>query len=249
MLEVTRSMAAPALVLCCALEERGHWRLAGRTAPINGEEEERTAMSTETTTADSARGEAGLDPNTVCTLSADGLEERLAWIRSEILPHAVASERRPDGIAWELEDAPGLAAKLDRLVALERECCSGIDFRHGTSLTAGRRRLEVRGIDPRATAFDTLQADADETRWIGGRLAKAAGLGALLSLLVCCVLPIAAAALLGAAAAAPFASLDDPWKIAGAMLLFGGAAFAWQGRRRALAPARDPTGAPCRPDC
>jgi hypothetical protein len=117
-------------------------------------------MSTDSTKADPERSDASLDPNTVCTLPADGLSERLAWIRSEILPHAVASERRPNGIVWELEDAPGLAAKLDRLVALERDCCSGIDFRHGTSETVGRRRLEVIGIDPGSSAFISLHVDA-----------------------------------------------------------------------------------------
>ena len=206
-------------------------------------------MTTDSTTADPARGEAGLDPLAVCTLSAGGLGERLAWIRSEIMPHAVASERSPDGIAWELEDAPGLAAKLDRLVALERECCSGIVFEHRTSPTVGRRLLEVRGIDPRAAVFATLQPDASDPRRLGGQLAKAAGIGTLLSLLVCCALPIAAAALLGATAAAPFASLDDPWMIAGAAVLFGGTAFAWQVRRRASASAPDRAGAPCGPGC
>ena len=206
-------------------------------------------MSTDSTTVNPARGEASLDPLAVCTLSAEGLGGRLAWIRSEILPHVVASEPRPDGIAWELEDAPGLAAKLDRLVALERECCSGIVFEHRMSPTPGRRLLEVRGIDPHAAVFAGLQVDAGESRRLGGRLAKAAGFGTLLSLLVCCALPIAAAALLGATAAAPFAALDDPWVIAGAAVLCGGTAFAWQGRRCRSALARDRAGAPCGPGC
>jgi hypothetical protein len=187
-------------------------------------------MSTDSTKADPARSDASLDPNTVCTLPADGLSERLAWIRSEILPHAVASERRPNGIVWELEDAPGLAAKLDRLVALERDCCSGIDFRHRTGEETGRRRLEVLGIDPEAAAFIDLQVKGG-AGWSGRRLASAAGFGTVMGLVVCCALPVAAAALFGAAVAAPFASLDEPWIIGGAMGLFGGAAFAWQGRR------------------
>jgi hypothetical protein len=93
----------------------------------------------------------------------------------------------------------------------------------------------VRGVDPEAL-LSTLHVDASEPpRRLGGRIAKAAGTGTLLSLFVCCVLPIAAAAVLGAAVAAPFASLDNPWTIAAAAVLFGGAAFAWQGRRRASA--------------
>jgi hypothetical protein len=153
-----------------------------------------------------------------CTLSSDELNERLARVRSEILPHAVSSERRPDGMAWDLEDVPGLAARLDQLVALESECCSGVVFEHKEG-APGRRRLELRGLA------------ADPPR-LGGRLARAAGLGAGLSLLVCCALPIAAAAIFGAAVAAPFASLDNPWVIASVGLLFGAAALAWQTGRR-----------------
>jgi hypothetical protein len=70
-----------------------------------------------------------------CTLPPDALRERLDWIRSEILPHAVASERLADGVAWELDDVPDLAAKLDRLVELERECCSGMVLRHRPRLS------------------------------------------------------------------------------------------------------------------
>jgi hypothetical protein len=208
-------------------------------------------MSTDSTMADPTRAEPGADPIEGCTLSAGRLHERLAWIRREILPHAVASETLADGIAWEFADAPGLAAKLDQLVALERECCSGIVFQQEHSLAAGRRRLEMRGIDPRVAGFviPTLEVGVSAQRSLGGRLAKAAGFGTLLSLLVCCVLPIVAAALVGASAAAPFASLDDPWMIGGAMVLSGGAAFAWQSRRRASAPVRDRTDVACGPDC
>jgi hypothetical protein len=92
-------------------------------------------MSADSTTSEPARGEGRLDPLAVCTFSPDELTDRLAWIRAEILPHAVACERSSNGVVWELEDAAGLAEKLDRLVALERECCSSIVFAH-----AGRAR-------------------------------------------------------------------------------------------------------------
>ena len=204
-------------------------------------------MTIDSITASHSRDAVGIDPLEVCTLSAGGLEERLAWIRAEILVHAVSRERSPDGITWELEDVPGLTAKLDRLVVLERECCSGIVFEHRPSATARRRVLEVRGIDPRAAVFAALQDPGEPPRLVE-RIAKAAGLGTLLSLLVCCVLPIGAVALLGAAATAPFASLDDPWLIGGSALLFGGGAFAWQSWRRA-ASASTRGAASCGPGC
>jgi hypothetical protein len=92
-----------------------------------------------------------------CTLSTDRLAERLAWIRSQILPHAVRTERLESGVAWELDAAPGLAAKLDRLIELERECCEGIAFERAASPTPGCLRLEVRGVDP-DTALALLEA-------------------------------------------------------------------------------------------
>jgi hypothetical protein len=93
------------------------------------------------------------DPAAICSLSADGLAERIAWIRAEILPHARARERLADGVAFEVDAAPAVVAKLDRWIALERECCAAIAFARVPSAQPGCVRLEVRGIDPDAPAF------------------------------------------------------------------------------------------------
>jgi hypothetical protein len=85
-------------------------------------------------------------------------------------------------------------------------------------------------------------------RRFAGILAKAAGFGTLAGLVVCCVLPVGAAALVGAAAA-PLASLDQPGVIAGVALVFAAAAFAWQTRRHARAPESDPAGSSCGSGC
>lgn len=100
----------------------------------------------------------GLDPEAVCTLPPDGLAERRAWIGREILPHAVETVRLPDGLAVELEAAPGLARSLDQLVELERACCSEIAFRRVESARPDRLRLEIRGVDPDASIFAPLRA-------------------------------------------------------------------------------------------
>lgn len=91
-----------------------------------------------------------------CTLSDDGLGRRLDWIRREILPHAVEAARQPEGLALELEAAPGLAERIDRWIALERECCAGLVFERRASATPGRLRVEIRGIDPDASLFREL---------------------------------------------------------------------------------------------
>lgn len=104
----------------------------------------------------------GRDPAEDCTLSADGMSDRLAWIREQIVPHAIHMVRLDQGLAFELAPVPGLSAKLDRLIELETECCSDIVFERVASATPGRLRLEVRGIDPDAGVFRSLHVPAGE---------------------------------------------------------------------------------------
>jgi len=188
-------------------------------------------MHTATSSRENDTPSTGLDPLEICTLPASDRASRLAWIRDEILPHAISRERIAGGVALELRDAPGLAAKLNRLIELEAECCSSIGFAQRPSSVQGQRRLEVQGVDPNAPILQFPALSEPKKRGVGRRIGRAAGLGTLLSLFVCCVLPIGAAAILGASVAAPLASLDQPWVIAGSGLLFAAAAFIWQGRR------------------
>jgi|GEM_PF-6977733 len=96
------------------------------------------------------------DPADFCTLPPDGLQERLAWIRREILPHVVETLRLASGLAFELAAAPGLEGQLDRLIAKEAECCSGIVLERMESASPGRIRLEIRGVDPDAPLLRSL---------------------------------------------------------------------------------------------
>ena len=77
-------------------------------------------------------------------LPAAERENRAAAIRREILPLVRRRESLADGIAWEFAREPGLRAKLDRFVAFERECCSGLDFEISGS-PGGTLRLSIRG--------------------------------------------------------------------------------------------------------
>jgi hypothetical protein len=170
----------------------------------------------------------------------------MAWIHKEILPHAIEIVRLEGGLSFELASAPGLAASLDRLIELERACCTGIVFERLASTTPSRMRLEIRGIDPDAAVFPSLRAPVQNA---GPRLAKAAGIGVLASLFVCCILQIGAAALLGAAAA-PLTALDGPGPIAAGSLVGGTAAWWWMGRRRTReAAGEDPATTACGPRC
>jgi hypothetical protein len=185
-----------------------------------------------------------LDPARVCTLSPDGLSERLAWIRDEILPHARRTERLPSGLAWELEAAPGLAEKVDRLIALERECCASIRFVRSDASPSGRLRLEVSGIDPDSAVFRALQVGRERPGW--REVAVAGGLGLLVSAIVCCVLPLAAAIVAGGAAATRLAALDEPWVIGlGALPAAAVAGRLLRRRRRAGHPRATGCGPAC----
>jgi hypothetical protein len=176
------------------------------------------------------------DPLEICTLPGDEIAERVTWIRDEILPHATRTVRRSHGLDIELESAPGLGAKLDRLVALERECCAGISFERIDGSKPGQHRLEIRGADPDAAVFRPLLDVAGSEPQAAARAAKAAGIGVLASLFVCCIVPLAAGALIGSAAA-PLAGLDHPAPIAAGALIGGFASWWWLGRRRARTAA------------
>jgi hypothetical protein len=192
---------------------------------------------------------AKLDPAEVCTLSPEGLSERMAWIRDEILPHARRRERLASGLAWELDAGPGLVEKLDHLVALERECCSGIVFERMNGPQPGQLRLEVRGIDPGAPVFRALDVQHEDGDTRGTRLAKAGGLGFLAALVACCALPLVASALVGGAAAASLARLDAPWAIALGTLSVSAAAWWRLGRRAKSRASSDGTNRRCGPAC
>jgi hypothetical protein len=188
-----------------------------------------TSISSSPTTTHPATG-SSLDPAEICSLPPRDLQERLEWIRREILPHAVGSQRTGSGRAIELEAAAGLEWKLERLIEAERECCSGIDFEQVASAIPGRLRLEIRGVDPDAAIFSTLAGvrPSRGPRSPAARFAKAAGIGALGSVFLCCVLPLGAGALVGSTA---LSFLDAPLPIGIGALLGGGAAWWWLGRQ------------------
>jgi hypothetical protein len=135
------------------------------------------------------------------------------------------------------------------LIALERECCGGIVFERTHASVPGRLRLEVRGIDPDAAVFRTLQVQRENDRARRALLAKASGLGVLVSFVVCCVLPLLAAALVGGAAAAPLAVLDQPWVIGLGTLPATAAAWWWLRRRSSGRATGVRRGGACGPGC
>lgn len=169
-----------------------------------------------------------------CSLSPTAFEERIAYVRREISPHALARLRVDDGVAWEFEAQPDMRAKLEEWARLERECCDGVGFEVWQSVDGKRLRFEIRGIDADTRILDrmglaiplageTMDADAQRDdsdvsiRALGGwkPLARRGGIAAVVAVALCCVAPIALVSVAGLAAAAPLLKLDNPIAIAG----------------------------------
>ena len=167
----------------------------------------------------------------VCSLPPEELRKREAMLRRELLPKALRREALQNGWSLDFPATPVLRKALEDLVAFERECCSSLSWnleRRGDDVV----RLRVEGLPPESRFFEGLwgAATAPPAGSELPRIAKAIGLGAGASLLVCCLAPLGLAAVLGGSAVAPLARLDDPVTIAlGAIVL---AICAWLWLRR-----------------
>jgi hypothetical protein len=174
------------------------------------------------------------DVQEICNLSDEDLEARRIEIARGLAPKAHERRDLSGGLVLSFDATPEMRAELDDFVAFERECCPtlGLSVREAS----GALELEIQGIAPGSSIFASVGLTAEPKvsssgRW--QRILSSAGLGTLGALVVCCVLPIGLVALLGAAVAAPFANLDNPWVISSSALVFAGSIWLWQRRREA----------------
>ncbi len=184
------------------------------------------------------------DCSDVCSLPSDALQARISMIRSDYLPQVRRTEELPDGLAWEFDAA--MRAKVDALVALERECCSALDWRVVEASGGEGLKLEVHGIDPRSVrrllGLGGGSSPGKKENVAGGfelgRLAKASGAGLAGSFFVCCVLPgIVFAVFGGTALAVTLTSLDRPIPFALVSVVMAVAAWRFLRRREGLSRA------------
>lgn len=173
----------------------------------------------------------------MCTLSNDQLTSRLAEMRRDILPHIRKTHTLEDGLVLEFRDTPNLKAKVERLVALEQECCAGLRFELQEKPQPEGLKLEIRGIDPQSGTFEQLLAGIENNAQApsqGSRLRRilsSTGIGVAGAFVVFRLLPIGLAALLGASATAYVAKLDNPLLLSVGAIVFGAAAWWFQKRR------------------
>lgn len=100
----------------------------------------------------------------MCSLSADELQDRLAMIRRDILPHVKRTEVLPNGFICEFDQHAEFQSKLEDLVALERTCCGGLTFDLQSLPGANTLRLTVTGADPHSGIFEPFGGPAGPAR-------------------------------------------------------------------------------------
>jgi hypothetical protein len=175
----------------------------------------------------------------VCSLDALSLQERLDFIRREIAPLVVRREFSEGRAAWEFAESPPVRDTLEGLIELERDCCATWRFELDEVPDANRLRLSVEGDGAGSALVEVLgDSDSDEPaaarRKSTGKLGlalRAGGLGFLVSFTVCCILPLAAAAVFGGSVLAVAVYLDTPLAIAIGTLGFGAIAWRMQSKR------------------
>jgi hypothetical protein len=139
-----------------------------------------------------------------------------------------------DGVVLRFDATSEMRSELDEFIAFERGCCPTLGFSvHESSRGLD---LEILGVDPDSELFDGFSSQPETSshatrRWC--RALSSVGLGTVGALTICCVLPMAALALFGAAIAAPLTSLDHPWVISSMALGLAAVLWLWQKRRAA----------------
>lgn len=94
------------------------------------------------------------DPKPIaCTLTAEEMKDRVAAWNKLLTSGLVERERVPGGIRLTAE--VGASAALMQLVALERDCCEGIQF--DTSNDSVTMTADTAGEEVLATMFNPIE--------------------------------------------------------------------------------------------
>lgn len=150
----------------------------------------------------------------ICSLSDAAFRERSQMLRKQLLSSVTATAVSPSGKGIVLTFPASRATRenLEELVAFESGCCGSLTWRvHNDPL-----RLSIEGLSEGSKLLEAVrsrQALEPRARPSLGHLVRALGAGLGLALLVCCILPLAAAALVGGTVAAWLGLLDTPWII------------------------------------
>ena len=95
-----------------------------------------------------------------CTLTGPELAERRNAILNALRKATVRTHRLPNGYAYDFHASAEMPAQLERLVALERQCCEFLNF--NVVETLNTIRLEVTGSPEAVAVIEELFGSADE---------------------------------------------------------------------------------------
>jgi hypothetical protein len=180
--------------------------------------------------------ESGARPiEEICNLPSEERKTRIVGFRRELLPLVKNRRAFANGMNLDFEYSEGLEGKLEELITFERVCCSDLKWELSRP-QENELSLTVSGILPNSPMFETIEDEDIPLRSNSGfsmQLAQSLGLGTTAALILCCVAPMALAAVAGVAIAAPLARLDDPLMIAAGSLALTIPAWFWLRRRAA----------------
>ena len=141
--------------------------------------------------------------------------------------------------SWEFDESPSVRETLEGLIELERDCCATWRFELDEVPGEKRMLLSVEGDGAGSAIVEVLGGSKPRESVSGpgkpagslGRVLRAGGLGLLVSFAICCVLPLAGAAVFGGSVLAVAVYLDTPPAIAIGTLGFGAIAWRMQSKR------------------
>ena len=101
-----------------------------------------------------------MDALIACTLTGPELAERRNTILNTLGKATVRTHRLPNGYAYDFHINPEMAAQLERLIALERQCCKFLTF--NIVETPNAIRLEVTGSPEAVAVIEEFFGSADK---------------------------------------------------------------------------------------
>jgi len=108
----------------------------------------------------SASSCSNMDAPIACTLTGPELAERRTTILNALRAATLRTYRLPNGYAYDFHINPEMPAQLERLIALERQCCQFLTF--NIVETPNTIRLEVTGSPEAVAVIEEFFGSADK---------------------------------------------------------------------------------------
>jgi hypothetical protein len=101
-----------------------------------------------------------MDAPIACTLTGPELAERRTTILNALRAATLRTHRLPNGYTYDFHINTEMSAQLERLIALERQCCQFLTF--NIVETPSTIRLEVTGSPEAVAVIEEFFGSADK---------------------------------------------------------------------------------------